>query len=405
MLQAIAVLPAAAERRVALVIGNSAYVNAGMLRNPVNDASDLAKVLAKFGFGVTLGLDLTRRAFEEKVQAFSRTLADADTAILFYAGHGLQVAGHNYLLPVDAALVNERDLDFETIPLDFVLKQMEVGRDGKTNILFLDACRNNPLARNLARTMGTRSASVGRGLAEVQTGVGTFIAYSTQPGNVALDGEGRNSPFAAAFVTRVQESGRNLTTIMINVRKDVLAATGGRQVPWDHSALTGEFYFQPAAFGPEKDGTPAEARVQVKQHDALAAAPASAPVMALSGAPSLAARERMAYQEGKLADYANFTNRQCGTAMTVTFDWAGASEKDLPRYSASGYCDGALQGLRRVCEKSLGKEAVKEKIKRITCGFGPSREISLKDGALSYKINFNSSNDADFVYEYLGNAL
>ena len=130
--------------------------------------------------------------------------------------------------------------------LDFVLKQMELEREGKTNIVLLDACRDNPLARNLARTMGTRSASVGQGLAQVRTGVGTFIAYSTQPGNVALDGQGRNSPFTSALTKAVQEPGRTITTVMIDVRKDVLAATGGRQVPWDHSALTGDFYFHRA---------------------------------------------------------------------------------------------------------------------------------------------------------------
>jgi uncharacterized caspase-like protein len=111
--------------------------------------------------------------------------------------------------------------------------------------VFLDACRDNPFTRNLARSMGTRSASIGKGLAQVDTGVGTFIAYSTQPGNVALDGTGRNSPFTAALAKRVREPDRNLTSVMIEVRKDVLAATGGKQVPWDHSALTGEFYFQP----------------------------------------------------------------------------------------------------------------------------------------------------------------
>jgi hypothetical protein len=247
LLLAIAAQPATAEKRVALVIGNSAYSNANKLANPVNDATDAAKAFRKFGFEVILGLDLKRSAFQEKIRAFSHALAKADTAILYYAGHGLQVSGHNYLLPVDVKLGSERDLDFEAISLDFVLKQMEVDREGKINIVFLDACRDNPISKNLARSMGTRSANVGKGLAEVQTGVGTFIAYSTQPGNVALDGQGRNSPFSAAFKKRVIEPGQNLTGIMIGVRKDVLAATNGQQVPWDHSALTNEFYFQQAA--------------------------------------------------------------------------------------------------------------------------------------------------------------
>ena len=243
ILQALAISPAAAAKRVALVIGNAAYQQAGALTNPVNDAADMAKALTAAGFNVVLGLDLDRRTFDGKLREFARLVDGADTAVLFYAGHGLQVAGHNYLVPVDAGLGSERDLDFEAVSLDFVLRQMEVGREGKTSIVFLDACRNNPLSRNLARSMGTRGASVGQGLAEVQTGVGTFIAYSTQPGNVALDGEGRNSPFTQALASHVSEPGKNLTSIMIEVRNDVLKTTDGRQVPWDHSALTSDFFF------------------------------------------------------------------------------------------------------------------------------------------------------------------
>ena len=241
------VVPAAAEKRVALVVGNSAYVHAAALPNPVNDAGDMAKALTEVGFEVILGLDLSKQALDGKVRDFARAIDKADVALFFYAGHGLQASGRNYLMPVDARLQSERDLDFEAVSIDFVLKQMELERDGKTNVVFLDACRDNPLARNLARTMGTRSASIGQGLAQVQTGVGTFIAYSTQPGNVALDGQGRNSPFTAALTKGLREPGRNLTSVMIDVRKDVLAATGGKQVPWDHSALTGDFYFQLAA--------------------------------------------------------------------------------------------------------------------------------------------------------------
>ena len=257
MLQGLAISPAAAAKRVALVIGNAAYQQAGALTNPVNDAADMAKALTAAGFDVVLGLDLDRRAFDGKLREFARLVDGADTAVLFYAGHGLQVAGHNYLVPVDAGLASERDLDFETVSLDFVLRQMEVGREGKTSIVFLDACRNNPLSRNLARSMGTRGAAVGQGLAQLQTGVGTFIAYSTQPGNVALDGSGRNSPFTQALAAHVTEAGKNLTSIMIEVRNDVLKTTDGRQVPWDHSALTSDFFFQgqpQAANGPAQAG-------------------------------------------------------------------------------------------------------------------------------------------------------
>ena len=252
--------PVLAEKRVALVVGNSAYTQAGQLPNPVNDAADMAKALTKLGFDVILGLDLDHHPFEAKVRDFSHALNDADVGVLFYSGHGLQVGGRNYLIPVDATLGSERDLDFEAIQLDFILRQMEVGREGKTNIVFLDACRNNPLARNLAKSMGTRSPSVSAGLAEVQTGVGTFIAFSTQPGNVALDGTGKNSPFTGALAKHLQEAGRNLTAIMIGVRNDVLAETAGHQVPWDHSALTKDFFFQPVvSVGNEKSSPSGDA--------------------------------------------------------------------------------------------------------------------------------------------------
>ena len=241
------VSPAAADKRVALVIGNSAYVQAGALPNPINDASDMAEALKQVGFEVILGLDLTKSAFDGKVRDFAGALEKADVAVFFYAGHGLQVGGRNYLVPVDARLQGERDLDFDAVSLDFVLRQVELDRDGKTSIVFLDACRDNPLARNLARSMGTRSTSVGQGLAQVHTGVGTFIAYSTQPGNVAVDGAGRNSPFTGALTKALTLPDRNLTSVMIEVRKEVLTATAGKQVPWDHSALTGDFYFHLAS--------------------------------------------------------------------------------------------------------------------------------------------------------------
>jgi uncharacterized caspase-like protein len=239
--------PAAAQKRVALVIGNAAYTHAGQLANPSNDATDMAAALKSLGVEVILGINLDKRGFDTRLRDFSRALADADVGILFYAGHGLQVGLRNYLVPTDAQLQGERDLEFETVALDFVMRQMEIGRESKTNIVFLDACRDNPLARNLARAMGTRSVSVGRGLAEVQAGLGTFIAYSTKPGEVALDGDGRNSPFTAALAKAVKAPGKSLTSVMVDVRKEVLAATRNRQVPWDHSALTGEFYFDLAS--------------------------------------------------------------------------------------------------------------------------------------------------------------
>jgi uncharacterized caspase-like protein len=238
---------AVAETRVALVVGNSAYQSTTPLANPLNDARDMSAALKSVGFDVVEALDADKRKLDGALRAFTDKLANADVALFFYAGHGLQVGLQNYLVPVDARLDRERDLEFETVKLEFVLRQMEIDREGKTTIVILDACRDNPMSRNLARTMGTRSTSIGRGLAAASTGLGTFIAYSTQPGNVALDGQGRNSPFTAAVVKHMGVKGHNLPATMIEVRKDVVAATDGKQVPWDHSALTGDFFFVPGA--------------------------------------------------------------------------------------------------------------------------------------------------------------
>lgn len=236
---------ARADRKVALVIGNSAYQYTTKLANPKNDATDIAAALKKHGFEVVDGFDLAKADFEHKVREFSTALRGAETGLFFYAGHGLQVAGHNYLVPVDAKAETADALDWEMLRLDLVHRTME--RATNTNIIFLDACRDNPLARNLSRAMGTRSAEVGRGLAAVESGVGTLISFSTQPGNVALDGSGRNSPFAGALVRQLTKTKDDLSAVLIAVRNDVMKETQRKQVPWEHSALTGRFYFSPPA--------------------------------------------------------------------------------------------------------------------------------------------------------------
>lgn len=234
---------AMAEKRVAMVIGNAAYKNASELANPRNDAVDVAAAVRALGFEVTEGRDLDKAGMERSLREFARRLEGADVGLFFYAGHGLQVKGVNYLVGIDAKLEAERDLDFETMKIDAVLTHME--REARTNIVFLDACRNNPLARNLARTMGTRGVNENAGLASIASALGTFIAFATQPGNVASDGVGRNSPFTAALKKHIAAPGVPLGDLMIEVRKEVVAATKGAQVPWDHSALQGRFYFNP----------------------------------------------------------------------------------------------------------------------------------------------------------------
>src|SRR5262245_42938439 len=233
-----------ADKRVALVIGNSAYQYTGALANPRNDAQDVAAALNPLGFRVILGTDLAKQALDLKLREFARALEGADVGVFFFAGHGLQVKGMNYLVATDAKLEAERDLDFETLRVDHVLSHME--REAKTNIVLLDACRNNPIARNLARTIGTRGVNENSGLAPVASALGTFIAFATQPGAIASDGVGRNSPFSAALKKHLSAPGMSVTDLMIEVRKEVVVATTGSQVPWDHSALQGRFYFAPA---------------------------------------------------------------------------------------------------------------------------------------------------------------
>lgn len=222
-------------RRVALVIGNSDYKHTARLKNPRNDAQDVGDALKRLGFEVTEGLDLDKRSMERTIRQFGSSLFGADISFFFYAGHALQVSGQNQLLPVDARLSSEGDIDFEAIPLHLVLKQME--REAKTSLLLLDACRDNPLARNLARALTTRSGQIGNGLAEVRAGMGTLIGFSTQPTNVALDGLGRNSPYTAALLRRIETPGTDFSTVLIYVRNDVVTSTNGQQVPWEHTSL------------------------------------------------------------------------------------------------------------------------------------------------------------------------
>jgi hypothetical protein len=230
-----------ADKRVALVIGNSAYKHAGELANPRNDATDMAVALKQLSFQVIEGFDLDKASLDRKIRDFAAALSGADLGLFFYAGHGLQVAGQNYIVPVDAELMTAASLDFEMVRLDLVHRTME--REAQTNILFLDACRNNPLARNLARALGTRSTEVGRGLAAVESGSGTLISFSTQPGNVASDGSGRNSPFTGPLVKHIASSNDDLSAVLIAVRNDVMSETKRKQVPWEHSALTKRIYF------------------------------------------------------------------------------------------------------------------------------------------------------------------
>jgi len=242
-LAAAATAAAEPEKRVAFVVGNGAYRHVSVLRNAPFDAADMTAKLKALGFETFGGADLDRAALVKALVAFGRAAERADVAVVFYAGHGVQVNGQNYLVPVDAQVEYEAELDVSLVPLELAMQQLR--RGSRVNIVMLDACRDNPFAANLARTMGTRSAgALGRGLSRVPAVSGTFVAYATQPDNVALDGDGRNSPFTAALLKHIEQPGLSISDLMIEVRNEVMQATNGKQVPWDSSSLTGRFSFR-----------------------------------------------------------------------------------------------------------------------------------------------------------------
>jgi uncharacterized caspase-like protein len=201
----------------------------------------MAAALRRLDFQVFDGTDLTKAQMDGLIKTFAAALETSSAALFFYAGHAVQIDNKNYLVPVDAALTGPEALDSEAIRLDQIQASME--RQPRTNILILDACRNNPLARRLERAVGPGSTRVGSGLAAVEGRAGTLIAYSTQPDNVALDGDGPHSPFSGALLKYIGTKGEDLSTILISVRNEVMNETGGRQVPWEHSALSQRFYF------------------------------------------------------------------------------------------------------------------------------------------------------------------
>jgi tetratricopeptide (TPR) repeat protein len=233
-----ATVPSAADgARVALVIGNSAYAHTGALPNPANDARAIAKALREIGFDVSEGIDLGHTAQEQLVRSFLRKASGARIALMFYAGHGVQVDGKNYLVPVDAKLAARTDLQFETLDLDRVMSGLD--DEGRTNLIILDACRDNPLGKNLA----TRARSTGGGLAAISSvGTGTLIAFATAPNEMALDGAGTHSPFTTALLKHIRTPGLEVRQMLSRVRAEVVAATQKKQIPWDNSSLLGDVY-------------------------------------------------------------------------------------------------------------------------------------------------------------------
>jgi TPR repeat protein len=226
---------ALAAKRVALVIGNSAYEHTSPLKNPVNDANLMADSLTEAGFEVTKILDADYRTIKKAMLEFGRSLRNSPEAGLFYfAGHGIQVRGKNYLVPVNAKISDEDEVDLEAIDVNSFLRVMD-SSSSAINIVVLDACRNNPFARSF------RSAT--RGLASVDAPKGTYVAYATAPGSVASDGRGKNSPYSVALAKAIKIRGLTIEQVFKHARRSVLEATSSKQVPWETSSITGNFFF------------------------------------------------------------------------------------------------------------------------------------------------------------------
>ena len=225
--------PVPGANRIALVIGNSAYPGTAALKNPVNDAKDVAEILGKLGFHVTLKTDVALKEMSRAITVFGEQIKPGDVALFYYAGHGLQAKGRNFMVPVDAEIGTEASIRSEAVDVDLLLEQLAPAR---LSIVILDACRNNPYER------GMRSAS-GSGLAQIDAPKGTLIAYATSPGRVAADGGSRNGLYTGELLRALATPGMNVESVFKKVRVNVAKATGDRQIPWESSSMTGEFCF------------------------------------------------------------------------------------------------------------------------------------------------------------------
>ena len=233
---------AMAEKRVALIIGNGTYQHTGGLPNTLNDADAVASKLKNLGFEVTIGKDLDQAAMNDILKHFRKNLRGAEVALFYYAGHGMQSNGENYLIPVDAMLKDEGDLDFEAVK--FRSKVLMLMQSAKAKIIILDACRDNPLAAKMMRgDQRSRSTGGNSGLSAIKTSdaTGTMVAFATAPGKVALDGKGGNSPFTQSLLRHLDDK-VDVDMMMKRVRGDVHKSTGQRQQPWTNSSINGDLY-------------------------------------------------------------------------------------------------------------------------------------------------------------------
>lgn len=236
-------LPSVAnQKRVALLIGNASYANAGRLANPLNDARGMSKTLEELGFKVIVHEDLSQSEMKRAVDNFGNILDQYDVSLFFYAGHGIQVNGKNYLIPIDAKISSKKDVEYNSIDAGRILAKMEDAKS-KTNIIILDACRNNPFERSWNRAV--RLNGGGGGLAFMNAPSGSLIAYSTAPGNTASDGEaGSNGVYTSALLEHMKTANIPIEEMFKRVRVTVETNTNKKQISWESTSLKGSFFFK-----------------------------------------------------------------------------------------------------------------------------------------------------------------
>ncbi|WP_244619956.1 caspase family protein [Mesorhizobium sp. NFR06] len=235
MLVGLTTIQARADRRVAFVIGNSEYREIPALKNPDKDADGVSKTFRLAGFEVFTAKDLTKLQFEDQFRNYLAAADGADLAVVYYSGHGFQVGGENFLIPVDASLKDAADMEIQAIKVNDVLQQLRA--KSKIQVVILDACRNNPFPRKDYWLRDQLIVAGGTGLAQLASSQNTLIAFATEPGAVAYDGSGNVSPFSSAFSRRALAPNQEIRSVMAAVRRDVVKATNGKQVPWENSSL------------------------------------------------------------------------------------------------------------------------------------------------------------------------
>jgi hypothetical protein len=315
-------LIAATERRIALVIGNGQY-EIGRLKNPANDAADMATALQRAGFTVILKKNVRLQEMEDAIENFGNRLKRGGVGLFYFAGHGAQVSGVNYLIPIGAKIYRESDVKYQSVDVNKILDEMANANNG-LNIVMLDACRDNPYARSFRNTA--------RGLAIVSSApTGTVISYSTGPGNVARDGEGRNSPYTSALIQYMKKPGLTIEDVLKGVRQKLRKETG--QVPWELSSLEGKFYFTAPTSAARESSEPEEAE-----------RPASSPMRETTEV-SMDARPPEVRKDSRFIDNGNGTTTDTKTGLMwaakdngSNINWANAKSY-CENYRGGGYTD------------------------------------------------------------------